>query len=164
MDSISRELNLGIQTMASRVRMMHLYYGADGHLLWTSHGTEASIRVWTYTGIDCAWLLSAQLPFPNARYSTFFFGTVRSWLCSCKFFSSMNLMCSCAPTLLRSTCACRCKVQCQTSTSVVLSSPNGDHRNLCPTVSMSFYLCRLEVPGLHMAASITSACLGHDNS
>jgi len=33
MDSISRELNLGIQTMASRVRMMHLYYGADGHLL-----------------------------------------------------------------------------------------------------------------------------------
>ena len=56
------------------------------------------------------------------------------------------------------------KVQCQTSTSVVLCSPNADHRNLCPIVSMSFYLCRLEVPGLHMAASITSACLGHDNS
>ena len=160
MDSISRELNLGIQTMASRVRMMHLYYGADGHLLWTSHLSESE-HIQALIVLDCC-LHSSH--FQMHVIQPFFFGSVRSWLCSCKFFSSMNLMCSCAPTLLRSTCACRCKVQCQTSTSVVLSSPNGDHRNLCPIVSMSFYLCRLEVPGLHMAASITSACLGHDNS
>ena len=160
MDSISRELNLGIQTMASRVRMMHLYYGADGHLLWTSHLSESE-HIQALIVLDCC-LHSSHFPMHVIQH----FFLVPSGL-DCAPANSSLLWIWCAHVhrlffaLLVPVAA---KVQCQTSTSVVLSSPNGDHHNLCPIVSMSFYLCRLEVPGLHMAASITSACLGHDNS
>jgi len=157
MDSISRELNLGIQTMASRVRVMHLYYGADGHLLWTSHGTES---IYQSLNIHRHWLcLIAVCTAPISKCTLFnLFFLVPSGL-DCAPANSSLLWIWCAHVhrlffaLLVPVAA---KVQCQTSTSVVLSSPNGDHHNLCPIVSKHVFLS-LQTRG----SRLTYGCFHH---